>query len=286
VVCFRGETIQTLLETGARELQRAGVPSPELDARLLLEHVLGISREQAVAHADAEAAPDRVARYRTLLRRRVAREPLPYILGHWHFYGRILRVSPAVLIPRPETELVVEAALALPAAKAAVLDVGTGSGCIAVSVALERPEWRVIAVDSSPAALEVARGNAHRLGAAIETREAAFPSGVADLAGQIDLIVANPPYVSAADANTLPPEVRLYEPAEALFAAEDGRALLRALAEAGPALLRPGGWLITEVGAGQAAAIASLLERTGWQEVRIAADLAGIDRVVAATYRP
>jgi release factor glutamine methyltransferase len=221
-----------------------------------------------------------------VLARRAAREPIAYILGEREFYGRLFAVSRAVLVPRPETELVVDRARAWWSGRAhrdasTIVDVGTGSGCLAVTLALECPGAHVIATDVSADALTIAAANAARHGASeqIDFREAPLAAG---LQGVADLIVANPPYVAERDRGSLPPDVRDYEPPEALYAGPDGLDVIRPLAPAALAALRPGGGFVMEIGAGQWAAVKRILEEAGFDGIRVHDDLAGIPRVVVA----
>lgn len=273
---------------GEAALRRAGVDSPRLDAELLLCRVLGWSRTKLYTYPAHTVSPEAESEWRALLARRVRREPLPYLLGEWEFFGRPFLVTPAALIPRPETELLVEGLLARrPWSRSGpplLLDVGTGSGCIAVSLAAEAPEAIGVMLDSSADALDLARANAARLGVAdrLEPRHAAFPQGVGDLQGRLDVLVSNPPYVAETDRAALPPEVREYEPEEALYAGTDGLRLLRQLLESGRGLLRPGGWIALEFGIGQAEALRRMAGRFGYDTLAIEPDLAGIPRALFA----
>ncbi|MBW3624032.1 MAG: peptide chain release factor N(5)-glutamine methyltransferase, partial [Armatimonadetes bacterium] len=288
----RGEerrlTAAQAVEEGVRRLRDAGIDSSRLDAELLLCRALGWDRTRLYTYPEQPLSPEAEAEWRALLQRRAWREPLPYLLGEWEFYGRPFLVSPAVLIPRPETELLVEGLLGRrpwsAGAPPCFVDVGTGSGCIALTLAAEVPEAIGVMLDSSAAALEVARANADRLGVGdrVKTRHAAFPDGLEDLAGRVDLLVSNPPYVAAADRATLPPEVREYEPEEALYAGPEGLTLLHALLDRGRALLRPGGWIALEFGIGQADALREMADGFGYVSLSIEPDLAGIPRALFA----
>jgi len=243
----------------------------------------------------ADAAPaDFESDLAPFVDRRARGEPIAYITGEREFYGRVFLVTQDVLIPRPETELVVEEALArlqddpgrprVPGAPPVVIDVGTGSGCLAVTLALERPDARVVATDLSGAALEIARENARRLGAErIEFRQGALLAGAAT---PVDLIVSNPPYVATADRASLPVDVVGYEPASALFGGPDGLEIIRALVPAAAAALRPNGWLVMEIGLGQRDDVRRLLEAGDrWSSIRFRPDLQQIPRVVVARRR-
>ena len=282
-------TAAALLHEAAAALEAAGVPAPERDAERLLRHVTGWDRAAVVALPDAPVDEEAAARFRALVARRAARVPLQHLVGTQAFWRHDFLVTPDVLVPRPETEVLVETALGLlrGASRPVIVDVGTGSGCIALSLAAERPGAEVHAVDVSTAALAVAVENARRLG--LEDR-VVFHDGdllapVAALRGRADLVVSNPPYVDAADRDTLEPEVRDHEPAMALFPPGDALLFYRRLAAEAPTLLRPGGWLAVEVGAGQAAAVAALFDHAGLAAAAPTADLAGIPRVVAAAHR-
>ena len=264
-------------------LVQAGIAADEaaLDVEVLARHVLDCDRATLLTRArdPLPSAFDRL--FRALVARRSSREPIAYIVGHREFWGLEFDVTPSVLIPRPETELIVEEALAsLPRRDAVrhIIDVGTGSGCLAVTLAVEFPAARVTAADTSHDALAVAQRNAERhntLGR-MTIVAADLLEGVPAAA---DLIVSNPPYVSARDAATLPPEVGRYEPALALYAGEDGLDVIRRLFTSAPQHLAPGGPLIVEFGFGQDAAVRAIAQRTGWTVVRMRSDLQGIPRV-------
>ncbi len=251
--------------------------APVLEARMLAQAVLGVSRAWLVAHGREAPAEDRRSLLDGLLQRRLAGEPMAHILGEREFYGRRFRVGPATLIPRPETEHLVEAALARAhPGKVRVLDLGTGSGCVAITLALERPHWHVTGIDVSAAALAVARDNAAALGAAVDLRESDLFDA---LAGErFDLIVGNPPYVSAGDPHLDQGDVR-FEPRLALVSGADGLDHIRRIARRAPAHLAAGGWLILEHGWDQAEAVAALLECSGFVDGFMQRDLAGQARI-------
>ena len=275
-------SIATELARGTAELR--GLPSSRLDAELLLAWLLGRSRAWLLAHAEQSLAPAIATRFRAQLARRAQGEPLAYISGRREFWSLDLEVNPAVLVPRPETELLVERALALlPDRTADVADLGTGSGAIALACASERPQWRITATDVSPAALAVATLNATRLSLGnIRFLQGSWyePLG----AEHFDLLLSNPPYVAADDPALADPALR-HEPQTALVAANQGLADLSALVAGAPAHLRPGGWLLLEHGAGQARVVAEMLVSQTWAHVRCHADLAGHDRVTEAQLR-
>jgi release factor glutamine methyltransferase len=257
--------------------QRTGIPDPGREARFLLAAAWGRRASWLFAHGDAEVPADVAARFATWVERRAAGEPAEHLTGECEFWGRSFAMSPAVLVPRPETELVVEAALALPIAREArVLDVGTGSGCLAVTLAAERPRWRVAAVDRSLAALQVARANAIRHAPGV-----AFLRG--DLATAVappwDLVVANLPYVPSPAMASLPVEVRC-DPASALDGGPDGLDLVRRLLSDLSRVLRVCGGAILELGEDQAEAVAAAARADGLNVARRIRDLGGCERVV------
>jgi release factor glutamine methyltransferase len=266
--------VRDLLVAGTDELTRAGVPSPRVDAEWLLAHALGVSRTELYVDGD-EAPADRERVFRELVARRAAREPLAYVLGEWGFRRLTLSVDSRVLIPRPETEVLVERCLELIAdlAEPRVLDVGVGSGAIALAIADEHPGARVIATDNSSDALAVAAENAARTGLPVELVEGELFAG---LEGPFDHVVANPPYVAPDEVDALPPEVGEHEPRAALI---DSGAT-EAIAEQALSRLAPGGSVAFEVADGKAGEVAALLRRLGYEQVTIGEDLAGRERVV------
>ncbi|HYH54953.1 MAG TPA: peptide chain release factor N(5)-glutamine methyltransferase [Solirubrobacterales bacterium] len=275
-----GARVREALDAAIDAMRAAGVEDPRLDAELLLAEAAGRSRAELVADAAAEVPPVAGRQFGEMVRRRLRREPVAYILGRKGFRNLDLAVDRRVLIPRPETELLVELALAL--GPEAVLDVGTGSGAIALAIADELPGCAVTATDTSPGALEVARANAQRLGLADRI---GFLHGTLPTEGSFDLILANLPYVAERDWPSLQPEVMQWEPREALLAGPDGLDAYRALiSECGRALSpypgRSSTTLAVEVGEGQAPAVAELLRGAGFGEIETRRDLAGIERVV------
>jgi release factor glutamine methyltransferase len=275
-----------LVEDAAATLAAAGVPAPEWDAERLLRHVLGWDRAALVASSDRLVPETDAERFRATVRRRASREPLQYILGTQAFWKHEFHVTPDVLIPRPETELLVETSLELlkDIERPLVVDVGTGSGCIALSLAAERPDAEVHAIDLSGPALAVAQENARRLGLG---NRVAFHHGdllepVTPLGGRIELVVSNPPYVDSGDRQTLAPEVRDHEPAVALFPPEGPLSVYRRLAGAAASSLRPGGWLVVELGHDQSAPVEALCRDEGLVPARLDRDLAGIPRCLTA----
>ena len=246
-----------------------------IDARVLMRVTLGVNDAYLIAHADDEVSAPQAAQFHALAARRAAGEPVAYIVGEREFYDQVFKVAPAVLIPRPETELLVE--LALLREPQTVLDLGTGSGCIAISIALALPDAHVTALDRSATALAVARENAVRLHA----RNVVFqPSDWFDAVrgARFDLIVSNPPYVAAGDAHLTHGDLR-FEPASALAAGDDGLADIRRIVSGARAHLVPGGWLLFEHGYDQASRCRELLTQAGFIDLQSWRDLAGIERV-------
>ncbi|MGH6623844.1 MAG: peptide chain release factor N(5)-glutamine methyltransferase [Burkholderiaceae bacterium] len=263
-------------DPSAGELLAAdALPRPE--ARALLSHVLGEPRERLIAHPERPIDHASAQRFNELVARRLAGEPLAYLLGAREFFGRSFEVSPAVLIPRPETELLVEVALELLAGRNAprILELGTGSGCIAITLALERSDATVVATDISLPALAVARTNAETLGARVNWKQSDWFSDL-ERQAPFDLIVSNPPYVAAGDAYL---DALAYEPTDALTDHGDGLGCLRTLAAAAPSFLAPDGWLVLEHGYDQARAVRGLLTVAALCEVGSRRDAAGIERV-------
>jgi release factor glutamine methyltransferase len=274
-------TFQSAIATASEAL--APSASARRDAEMLLMHVTGRDRAYLLTHPEAPLSSEEQARFDSAIARRAAHEPIQYITGTQEFYGLAFAVTPAVLIPRPETEHLVEAALEriAPQERARIADVGTGSGAIAVVLAHYRPLAQVTALDIAPAALAVARANAERHHVADRIRFVASDL-LAAVASEppFDLIAANPPYVPESECASLEPQVRDWEPATALFAGPDGLDAYRRLIPQARALLKPYGWLLMEIGHGQEAALRSLLAR--WREVEFIADLQGIPRVAVA----
>lgn len=277
--------LEALRRSGAR-LRSAGVPSPEHDAEVLLRHVLGWDRARLVAEGPAPLAPADEASFLRLVDERARRRPLQHLTGIQWFWKLELRVTSDVLVPRPETELLVEAALELleDVERPLVVDVGTGSGCIALSLASERPDATVHATDISEAALAVARDNALRLGldGHVTFRRGDLLEPVGALTGRLDLILSNPPYVSMAEWHTLAPEVRLHDPRPALIPPGDRLSVYRRLAPAAAHFLHRGGALAVEIGRGMEDEVRRELEGAGLQVTGVRPDLAGIPRVLIA----
>jgi release factor glutamine methyltransferase len=270
------ETARDALARIREQLSGAGCETPLVDAELLVAHVLGTTRSGVVADGTRLLAAREAAELGELAGRRARREPLAYVLGEWGFRRLVLAVDPRVLVPRPETEIVVERCLARLAGAGAptVLDVGTGSGAIALALADEHPGARVTGMDVSGGALEVARANAERTGLEVELVEGDLFAGLPP--GPWDLVVSNPPYVRPEDVERLTPEVREWEPRTALVA--DGAT--EAVASGALTVLRAGGALVLEVADGTADRVVALLEGLGLEHVVVTPDLTGRERVV------
>lgn len=275
-----GQTISDALHTATAMLSRSS-DSPRLDAELLLEHVTGLSRTQFRAAPERELPTQAGWSFQQLVKRRMQGEPIAYIRGHQEFWSLLFEVSPAVLIPRPETELVVERALAhLPLdTKAHVLDLGTGSGAIALSIANERPNAGVTAIDQSAEALAVAARNAARLQISnVRLLQSNWYSAVTETSSRFDMIVANPPYIALDDPD-LDPLVRRHEPTMALIPGPSGMEAIKTIVTGAPPYLTASAWLILEHGWKQSSYVRDLLVRAGFAHVRSHADLAGHERV-------
>ncbi|CAG7634610.1 Release factor glutamine methyltransferase [Paenibacillus solanacearum] len=293
-------TIREAYAEASSFLRQRGVREPEANAQRLLEHLLGESRSGLLIRWAEPFPQEREADWQQLLARKASGEPVQYMIGEQEFYGLPFAVTPAVLIPRPETELLVEAVVTLgrqlwdPAAarqdaSPAVCDVGTGSGAIAVSFAAQCPAWRVLASDISRDALEVAEANAARngMGGRIAFYEGDLLVPYIERGIRLDAVVSNPPYIPEADEAGLQPEVRLYEPRTALYGGADGLVLYRRLASQLAELPAVPALVGFEVGQGQAAEVKRLLEQAAdWDDVRIIPDLGGIERHVVAYRKP
>jgi release factor glutamine methyltransferase len=280
------DSVAAALELGAARLRAAGVPAPAFDAELLLRHVLGWDRAAVLVGSAAPLPAEPRARYEALLAERERRRPLQHLTGTQAFWRHEFLVTPDVLIPRPETELVVEAALGLLrlAPAPVIVDVGTGSGCIALCLAAELPGAEVHATEVSREALAVAEANAHRLGLAgrVHFHEGDLLEPLAALAGRLDLVASNPPYVGEDERETLAPEVRDHEPAPALFPPGDRYSIIRRLVPAAARLLRPAGHLVLEVGLGMSREAAALCRAAGLAVTAVKPDLQGIPRAIVA----
>jgi release factor glutamine methyltransferase len=282
------DSIRARMAAAEAALRAVGL-SPDqarVDADVLARHVLGWDRATLLLRRETPMPPDAARVYDQLVARRARREPVAYLTGTREFYGRPFRVSPAVLVPRPETELVVDQVLRRTGSGAPlrVADVGTGSGILAVTIACERPRAHVVAIDISAEALAVARENtrAHEVAARVACVRGDL---LESLSGPFDVIVANPPYVPERDAPGLAPDVRDHEPALALFGGDDGLAVIRRLARQAAARLVPAGLFVMEFGAGQGYDVAHHVSDAGFEAVDVLEDLQGIDRVVAGRLR-
>lgn len=279
-------TLVSLWTDVRRRLEAAGVDTPVLDARMLVEAGAGVSRLEIITDPRREISEAQVAAVEALAARRIAREPISHILGRKGFWTLEFAVTPDVLTPRPETELLVETALEFlpPEKPALVLDLGVGSGAILLTVLSERPDVVGVGVDESEAALSVARANAEALGLTerAEWRVASWGEG---LESGFDLILANPPYIPSAEIEGLAPEVARHEPRRALDGGPDGLDAYRALLPRIRDLLAPSGRFALEVGRGQATAVWALIDQAGLMPLDTRADLAGIDRVVTGRKR-
>lgn len=278
-------TIKSALQRARVQLKEQDIDSPALDAEVLLSHVTGLDRAGLYREWERPLSEEEASQFFALTGRRLSGEPVAYLTGRREFMGLDFMVNPSVLIPRPETELLVETALKLLPPSPMIIDVGTGSGAVAVSLASLLPDAVVYATDRSPAALDVARFNAARQG--VVGRVSFFQGDLLEPlagcvpAGRVDLIAANLPYIPKDDLPGLPREVRLFEPSLALDGGADGLDLVRRLIPAAPGLLKQGGYLLMEIGCHQGREVAILLKSPAW-EAAIKKDLAGLDRLVVA----
>lgn len=280
-------SIGNAITLGAQLLSVAGVDEARMEAGSLLAHVLGRDRTFIVVHAEDALTDEQIQKFRESVGRRAQGEPLQYITGRQEFFKLKFEVTPDVLIPRPETEIIVERALEFLRAKAGALiaDIGTGSGCIVISLLNELPEACGVATDNSATALRVARRNAERHGVfdRLTLLESDLFSAL-DSIGQFDLIAANPPYVSDDKLETMQREVH-YEPRAALFAGTDGMSVIRRLLREAPYFLRSGGYFVFEIGFGQSGAVKNLIDRDVWKLLEIREDLQRIPRTVVLQNR-
>jgi release factor glutamine methyltransferase len=282
-------TIRRVLAWAVDDLRGRGSDTPRLDAELLLALVLHTNRIGLVVDADRPLGKDELAAYRALHKRRRAGEPVAYMLGAREFYGRSFRVDARVLVPRPDTEILVEVALERSRDRslgARVLDLCTGSGCVAITYALERPTARVLGTDLSEDALAVARDNAHRLGAVPRAwfRASDVFSDLGLAAPQFELITANPPYIPTSEKDELAVTIRDFEPHLALFGGDDGYRVTRRIVEEAPRFLATGGVLALEIGAGQSLDVERMLAERGFVELDRRRDYGGIERVVSGVW--
>lgn len=280
-------TIERVLQWASGDLRSRGSSSPRLDAELLLGHVLDSDRVHLIIDGRRPLSPDELAAYRGLHQRRRRGEPVAYLVGRREFYGRSFCVDPRVLIPRPDTEILVEVALRRTRPLhlcAQVLDLCTGSGCVGITLAKERPTTMVTASDLSADALEVAQHNAVALGAQLRLVHSDRFAALEALRGQLDLITANPPYIPEGEMAELPIDVRQFEPRAALAAGPDGLSELAPIIRESRGMLAPGGVLAVEVAAGQAPAVRDLFEESRFAHIETTRDYAGHERVVSGAW--
>lgn len=278
-------TVGALLASATTRLKAAHSPTPRVDATWLLSAALKQSSAWLRAWEDADVQPEQQAAFEQLLQRRLAGEPVAYILGQAGFWSLSLRVTPATLIPRPDTEVLVEQVLARVARPdARVLDLGTGTGAIALALKSERPGWRITAVDRSSEALTVARANSESLALPLELIESDWFSALPE-SSQFDVIVSNPPYIDAQDHHLREGDVR-FEPREALVAPDAGFSDIQVIVAGARRFLLPLGWLMIEHGNQQGSAVRACFQQAGFQDVQTCQDLAGRDRVTLGQYRP
>lgn len=279
-------TIASVLRWATDDFRARGIENPRLDAEVLLAHALGVSRTQLVIDGPKPLAPEELGRFRELVKRRRAREPVAYLRGEREFYGRRFAVDARVLIPRPDTEALVDVALQRTrhvSLSARVLDLCTGSGCVGITLARERPTTRVTLADVSADAVALARENALRLGA---YNVAVVQSDLfAGVPGPFELVTANPPYIPSAEIPGLSPDIVRFEPRLALDGGEAGLDVTARIVKEAPAHLVRGGVLAVEVGAGQADAVAALFGQAGFTDVVRTLDYARIERVVSGVWK-
>lgn len=275
------------LDRAMAVLKEAGVETPQLDAEALMSHVIGAPRVHVISHPDERLGKEAAGRFAELVKRRAKREPLAYITGEREFWGLTFEITPAVLVPRPETETLVEAALLqLRNVKDPVVaEIGAGTGCVAIALAIELPDAVVYTTELSTDAAEVAMSNASKH--QVQVRVAVLAGNLLDplppeVRGKLDAVVSNPPYIPSGEIDSLQPEVARYEPRGALDGGPDGMKYHREILAAARDWLKPGGWVNMEVGMGQAEAVAGFARENGYRETRITKDLAGIGRVVSA----
>ena len=281
-------TVPGLLQRGAAALEAAGIEPARAEAEWLLASVLGVERFALYLDPARRVSTPRAARYRDLIERRAAREPLQYLLGWEDFHGLRLAVTPDVLVPRPETEGLVEWAVEVLGGRPdpVVADLGTGSGAIACAIARALPAAEVLAVDVSVGALAVASRNVRALSLSSRVRLLAGDlfAPLGSLSASLDLVVANPPYLPSAVIPSLPPEVSRHEPRAALDGGPDGMAVIRRVVAGAPPVLKPGGWLLMEIGEEQAGPLASLMAAEGFSGIRARRDLNGIERYIGGRW--
>ena len=258
---------------------------PRVEARLLMQHVLDVNHAHLIAHSETPLNPAQHTHFLALCQRRLAGEPIAYLIGYREFYGRPFQVTPDVLIPRPDTELIIETLLARlsPNQAHCIADIGTGSGCIALTLALEAPNWSLHAIDISAPALNIAKANAERLGASLTFHLSDMFSALPQT--QFTAIVSNPPYIPVDDPHLEQGDLR-FEPTQALTDQSDGLTFYRHLAHTAPQHLHPGGLLCVEHGFDQGESVPALLLKTGWTNIETLKDLSGLPRVTLAQWFP
>lgn len=270
------------VKTGAGKLKDCGIDNPEYDSFALLSEITGITRTDYLVRGNHEVAPQHYEAFMEFIERRCKHEPLQHILGKAWFYGREYVVNKDVLVPRADTEILVEQALNVLADGADVLDMCTGSGCIIITLALERKLKRAVGVDVSQAALNVAEVNVRKLEASVELVKSdlftELSSGEKNM--QFDMIVSNPPYIESAVIETLSDEVKMFDPIMALDGYEDGLHFYRSISESAKDFLKKNGWLIYEIGYNQAEAVSEIMSASGFTDIKVIKDYAGHDRVV------
>ncbi|MFM7056693.1 MAG: peptide chain release factor N(5)-glutamine methyltransferase [Planctomycetota bacterium] len=281
-------TVRRILEWTTGFLRQKGIESPRLESEILLAHARGCPRIRLYTDFNTPLSDTERSTMRELVTRRSRREPIAYLVGHREFYGRTFDVSPAVLIPRPETETLIDAALELIPSDlpTQLIEVGIGSGCIAVTLARQRPHCRLTATDISPAALQVAARNAtrHEVADRITLLEGNALQPLLPATTLFDGIVSNPPYVTDGERGQLQPEIDLHEPALALYAGPDGLNVVRSIMTHAPTLLKPGAFIALEVDPQQCPTVLALLKDAGFHHGRIHQDCAGRDRIVQALF--
>jgi release factor glutamine methyltransferase len=281
-------TVRRILEWTTGFLRQKGIESPRLEAEILLAHARGCPRIRLYTDFNTPLSDTERATMRDLVTRRSRREPIAYLVGHREFYGRSFDVTPAVLIPRPETETLIDVCLELiPTDRPAqLIEVGIGSGCIAVTLARQRPLCQLTATDISSAALQIAARNAarHEVAARITLLEGNALQPLLPNSSLFDGIVSNPPYVTDGERGQLQPEIDLHEPALALYAGPDGLDVVRSILTHAPSLLKPGAFIALELDPQQCSLVSSLLQHAGFDHIRVHQDAAGRDRIVQAVF--
>jgi release factor glutamine methyltransferase len=285
----RAWTVESVIRWATDDFRARGMSSARLDAELLVAHALATTRIQLVIDAKRVLDAAELERLRELVRRRRAHEPIAYILGVREFYGRLFRVDGRVLVPRPDTEVLVEVGLERTrrvSMSMRALDLCTGSGCVAITLARERPTSVVVANDISDGALALARENALRLGAYnVALRRGDLFCALSDNTCRFDLVTSNPPYIPSREIASLPLDIRAFEPQQALDGGNDGLQTLRRIVDGAPRRLVPGGALAVEVGEGQAGSLVEMFDAAGFQRIDVRRDYAGIERVVSGVLK-